>query len=147
MSKGGIRLTAAFVAEHQAKHGFSDTRAQEPPGESKTQRKPPTPVKMTRPEKQYDLILLALKSRDEIKDYKFQGMSLAWGADPRTGRLMRYKSDFVVFPHDGPIRIIEVKGQKVTQEGMARFKGCRSEWPMFLFEMHQLTQDGWRRIQ
>lgn len=145
MTRQGIQMTAADVQAHQRRHGFS--ASENPVIETKS--KVPTPVKTSVPEREYSLILAAMKRDGKIVDYRFQGLSLAWGADPRTGRLMRYKCDFVVFPDFGkPIKIIEVKGSKITQEGMARFKGCRAEWEMFQFEMHQRDKDGrWDRVQ
>lgn len=125
----------------------------------------PKPVKMTRPEREYGMILEAMKRKGEIVDYRFQGMSLPWGADPVTGRQMRYKCDWLVITtvgkewyHQGGgkpniseptvgLKLIEVKGAHIWKDDRTRFKGCRAEWPMFQFEMHQLTRGEWRRIQ
>lgn len=150
------------AAAHQAKH-FGPKAAERIMGQPQTTpekctREQPKPVKMTRPEKEFGMILEAMKRRGEIVSFKFQGMSLAWGRDPESGILMRYKCDFSVvldamhsdYPvlDDGklPIKIIEVKGKHIFERDKIRFKGCRAEWPEFMFEMHQLEAGVWRRI-
>lgn len=105
---------------------------------------------MTKPEREYGLILEAMKRKGEVVDYRFQGMSLAWGKDPESGILMRYKCDYVVILDSefyARFKIIECKGPHIYPQDLIRFKGCRAEWPMFQFEMWQLTATGWQRIQ
>lgn len=167
-------MSLAQAEEHQRRHGFSVAglgsvkTAEKAPGDSKGVLA--LPVKMTRPEKEYGLILEAMKRKGEIVDYKPWGTKLAWGKDPKTGRLMYYTGDFLVIKKWGPmlyavthgpkgkgrseiwdpaamVIIIEVKGAHIWPKDLIRFKGCRSEWPMFQFEMHQLEKGVWTRIQ
>ena len=112
---------------------------------------------MTRPEREYSLILEAQKRAGEIQDYLFEGMRLKWGIDPDTGEAMWYKADFVVTDVSSQLlderervalKMIEVKGPWINPRDMVRFKGCRAAWPQFAFEMHQRDKDGrWTRIQ
>lgn len=98
-------------------------------------------------------MMLEVEKRDgKIVDYKFQGMALAWGIDPNTGIRLRYTCDWVVIESLEPlvIKIIECKGHgrhAISAEAKLRFKGCRAEWPMFKFELHQRDKDGaWNRL-
>lgn len=113
---------------------------------------------MTRPEREYSLILEAQKRAGEILEYLYEGMRLKWGVDPDTGLAMWYKADFVVTKKGGvlydggllcyPMKLIEVKGPWINPRDLVRFKGCRAAWPQFQFEMHQRDKDGrWTRIQ
>jgi len=115
--------------------------------------------KMNKTEQEFSWYLDALQSRGEIKRFVFQGATLLWGVDEKTSEAMRYTPDFVVIPidriehdrrvTDGGIRMIEIKGSKVIyqQQALARFKGCRSDWPEFEFEMWQKTkEEGWKRV-
>lgn len=127
----------------------------------------PKPVRMSVPEREMGMMLEAQKRAGEIVDYRFQGMSLAYGEDPETGILLRYKCDYVVIVGGGDpkkemtgllyslppatrFKIIEVKGfgrHAISAAAKLRFKGAKAAWPMFQFEMHQRCQDGqWRRV-
>lgn len=121
--------------------------AAKPPSGGTKARALPQAVRMTKPEREYGMRLEAMKRKGQIVDYRFQGLSLAWGADPETGILMRYKCDYVVFRDSWQrIAIIEVKGCHIFEKDIIRFKGCRAEWPMFQFEMHQLTGGQWHQV-
>lgn len=113
-----------------------------------TAKKLPKPIEMSRPEREMAMILEAQKRNQEIIDYRFQGMSLAYGEDPETGILLRYKCDFVVI--GAPFKIIEVKGHgkhAINAAAKLRFKGAKAAWPMFKFEMWQRQRDGqWIRV-
>lgn len=170
--------TRAQAQEHADKHGY---KLEELVGKGMAAQKAsdalarlterhkslPKPVKMTRPEREYGMILEAMKRRGEIVDYRFQGMALAWGRDCMTGLAMRYKCDWLVINQvlpvtavSGPysvtigdtakpwarLTLIEVKGAHIWSRDLVRFKGCRAEWPMFQFEMHQLVRGTWTRI-
>lgn len=128
-----------------------------------TKKKLPQPVQMSRPELEMGMILEAQKRNNEIVDYRFQGMSLAYSEDPETGILLRYKCDYVVIVdstlvwseerkgHEFPfIKIIECKGHgphAISAAAKLRFKGAKAAWPMFKFEMHQRQRDGkWERV-
>jgi hypothetical protein len=130
----------------------------EPPAEAKRARPRRS---MTRPEREYSLILEAQKRAGEIHWYQFEGMRLKWGEDPKTGAAMWYKPDFVelrIFLAPPALRgskwaephftLVEVKGPWISERDMVRFKGCRAAWPWFDFEMHQRDKEGrWTRIQ
>lgn len=109
--------------------------------------------KKTKTEREFEIYLEALKTRGDISRYEFQGITLTWGRDKETGQVMRYTPDFVVFEVGGGglsyvPKLIEIKGRYVhyQQQALARFKGCRSDWPEFRFEMHQKTKEGWKRV-
>lgn len=179
----GLNMTLEQARAHAARHGHAleiggkvQTAGKSSDALAGGTERLPTPVKMTRPEREYGLILEAMKRRGDIMDYKFQGMSLTWGADPETGRILRYKCDWLVicsfedslnltevacrvtnsrdiirqWLKQLPVKLIEVKGSgryAIQPAALLRFKGCRAEWPMFQFEMHQLSQGTWRRVQ
>ena len=99
-------------------------------------------------EREFGLILEAMKQRGEILRYEYKGMTLRWFD-------MKYTPDFVVFAESclqhgngRQIKMIEVKGPHIhyRQQAIARFKGARGFWPEFQFEMHQKQKEGWKRI-
>jgi hypothetical protein len=98
--------------------------------------------KMTQTEREFEVLLKAQKSHDEIQDYKFEGVRLAWGD------CMVYKCDFSVVQRSGRMKLIEVKGPHIFDRDIVRFKGCRAEWKRwFDFEMHQRDANKtWNRI-
>lgn len=109
---------------------------------------------MTVPEREFDRILAGKLKREEIVDYRYQGVSLAWGRNPKTGKFMRYKCDFWVWNRATlnlkvlPITIAEVKGPRIWPKDLIRFRGCRAEWPMLNFELHQRSKEGtWERLE
>lgn len=146
--------TRAEAEAHQRKHGFilTDEAKGVPPSclppQVLTRARP---RQMTRPEKEYALLLQAQKQNGEIVRYEFEGIRLKWGIDPETGLAMYYKPDFyVILPttEHWQNKVIEVKGPWISERDMVRFKGCRAWWPQILFEMHQRDKDGrWTRIQ
>ena len=102
-------------------------------------------------EAEFGLMLESQKRNGEILRYEFEGITLRW-AD------MKYTPDFVVFQdyneceftEDGItskpfIKLIEVKGGRIWDRDIVRFKGARAYWPEFAFEMHQKTKNGWIR--
>jgi hypothetical protein len=144
----GITMSAADVKAHQSRHGF---KAAEKPAKVPQPAKVPKP-RQNKTEQEYGLILEAMKRRGEILDYRPFGIKLEWGADPATGKPMVYSPDFIVFyPPDLPspfpsVVIVEVKGGYIHPQDWIRFKGCRAEWPNFLFQLYQKTSEGWRRL-
>ena len=141
-------MSLAQAEEHQRKH-FGRGIAGDAP-------KAPVPVKVPKPrqnatEREFGLILEAMKRKGEILDYRPFGIKLEWGADPVTGKPMLYSPDYTVWScrytiKDPPDTIIEVKGGYIHPQDWIRFKGCRAEWPMFRFELHQKTAEGWRQL-
>lgn len=146
-------MTAAAAEAHQLKH-FGRGGAKIAPVPQSTV-KPKS--RQNKTEAEYGLILEAMKRRDEILDYRPFGIKLEWGADPKTGKPMVYSPDFTVFNlpnfeaaenlyQELPITFIEVKGGYIHPQDWIRFKGCRAEWSMFIFELHQKTPEGWRKL-
>lgn len=185
--RGNIMMTPAAILAHCEKKGFAV------PSELRTADTLPLKTLekigdrirklgdgMSKPEREMGMILEAQKRRQEIVDYRFQGMSLAYSQDPETGILLRYKCDYVVivackemipfltgpgktsgqvdvesaghmrFEQYAAIKIIECKGHgkhAVSAAAKLRFKGAKSAWPMFKFEMWQRDKEGrWARI-
>jgi hypothetical protein len=109
---------------------------------------------MNKTESEFGMMLEAQKRKGEILRYEYQGITLRWGVDSKTGDSMRYTPDFIVIGncyvsgYPVNVRIIEVKGPHIHyhQQAIARFKGCRSDWPEFQFEMWQRQKSGWKQI-
>jgi hypothetical protein len=117
--------------------------------------------KMNKTESEFSLRLEAMKRKDEIKRWEFEGITLRWGDG------MRYTPDFVVFtnvmqmlrqmellkPDQFPtvewkgIKLIEVKGAHIWDRDTVRFKGAAAYWPEFAFEMWQKKAGEWKRIR
>lgn len=147
-------MSLAQVEEHQKRHGFSTgamRTAEAPVAAQKVQSR------MNGGEARYSLILEAMKRRGEIIEWRFEGVKLAWGVDPTTGKPMYYTPDFYVTRRATfedserllvalPITLIEIKGPFIHPKDLIRFKGCRSDWPMFRFEMHQCVKGAWTQI-
>lgn len=139
-----LHLTAAQVEQHQRRHGFNLGP------QVVVEDKPIPKPRMNKTETEFSMMLEAQKRRGEILEWRFEGITLAWGCDPVTGKPMRYTPDFYVVqsPIGGkmPIILMETKGPFIRQKDLIRFKGCRSDWPMFRFEMHQKTKEGWSKL-
>lgn len=96
-------------------------------------------------EARFGAVLEARKKRGEIDSYRYEGMSLRWGGG------MRYTADWVVIDNwtltsNPRVTLIEVKGKLLRNQDLVRFKGCKSEWPEFYFEMWQEIDREWKRI-
>jgi hypothetical protein len=111
----------------------------------------PTPKirrgRMNKTEREFAFILQAQKQRGDILRYEFEGITLRFAS-------VRYTPDFVVFPPaiavSGQIKLIEVKGPFTKgkfERAVERFRHAKTYWDqVFLFELHQKTRQGWRRI-
>jgi hypothetical protein len=104
----------------------------------------------TKTEREFAVLLEHMKRTDEILRYDYEGITLRWQSGHQ---IIRYTPDFVVFPPaiavSGQIKFIEVKGPFIKgkfERAIERFRHARTYWPQFLFELHQKTKDGWRRI-
>lgn len=156
MSRRGLELTMQQAQAHAAKHGYT-LETSEPPVPNKVPATPRLTKKdrMTRPEREMALILEAQKRRGDILEWRFEGISLAWGVDPATGKQMWYTPDFVIYGVkveatqfiDTKLRLLETKGGRLFQAQLVRFRGCRACWPMFKFELHQLAQGAWSHVE
>lgn len=170
MSRRGLGITLEQAQAHAIRHGYqlaepcdAKTGAQ-PAGsaaEALSASKNPKLTRkdrMTRPEREMALILEAKKRRGEILEWRFEGISLAWGVDPVTGKQMWYSADFWVYRNPTfedsehlferlPITLIETKGARLFNAQLVRFRGCRACWPQFNFELHQLANGTWCRVE
>jgi hypothetical protein len=143
-------MSAAEFEAHQKRHGFLNAPPLSPKESGRV--KLPKPRQNTT-EAEYGRILEAMKRRGEIMNYRPFGIRLEWGADPATGKPMVYSPDFFIelFYTNAddawlPVILVEVKGPHIYPQDWIRFKGCRAEWPMFRFELHQKTKEGWRHV-
>ncbi len=104
--------------------------------------------KMNGVEKEYAMILEAMKRKSEILRYEFEGITLRFAE-------VRYTPDFVVFSkilgcvNPAEVRLIEVKGPFIKgnrERAVERFRHAKTYWPEFTFELHQKTKEGWRQL-
>ncbi len=107
---------------------------------------------MNKTEAAFALILEAQKRRGDILRFEYEGITLRW-AD------MRYTPDFIVFVDLNTIKdhlqgiqikLIEVKGafcKGKFERAVERFRHARTYYgDVFLFELHQKTKQGWKRL-
>jgi hypothetical protein len=102
---------------------------------------------MNKIETEFAMILQAQRQRGDILRYEFEGITLRFAS-------VRYTPDFVVFPPatavSGQVKLIEVKGPFIKgkfERAIERFRHARTYYgDVFLFELHQRTRQGWRRI-
>ncbi len=166
--------TLAEAEAHQRKHGFlkggdalckreKPETVANPKGEAASTFKPKG-RQMTKTEREFSLILEAMKRRGEIIAFEYQGITLRW---PVGDKVIRYTPDFVVIKTipiecescgkrhtrlQTYVRFIEVKGSlslkaNIYGRTVERFKHAITRWPMFQFEMHQRQKGGqWQRI-
>ncbi len=142
---------------HQRKHGFKPLIADnldkaveqsrailgDPTKTTKSQRKLRVGTRQkTRVEREFEVMLSVKKMNKQIVDFRFEGVTLAWGDG------MHFKADFAVKELDGTITLHEVKGDHIWKHAIVRFKGCRAEWKHFFkFAFHQRTSDGlWHQL-
>lgn len=95
---------------------------------------------MNQTEARFAAVLETRQARQEVLSWRYEGIRLKWGGD------MHYTGDFVVFTIVGKPTIYEVKGAHIYERDLVRFKGCRSEWPEFAFEMWQWKKKTWTRL-
>lgn len=136
-------------------HIFGGTNIPQKPTALTEAAKPPKPKqgrKMNGTELKYAAILEIRKRMGEIADYAYEGIRISWGTDPKTGKKMYYKPDFFVTLKaeiNGEVyfrfKCVEVKGPHIYTKDAIRFKGCRSQWPQFEFEMWQLDGE-WKQL-
>lgn len=111
------------------------------------------PKQATRPEKRIVLnkteqrMLALLKYREqkgEIRDVRVMPMSLKWGLDEQM-HYMTYSPDFS-YISDAGVTLVEVKGAHIRDRDIARFKGCRADWPGVNFVMWQWKNGSWQQL-
>lgn len=104
---------------------------------------------MNKTEREYALILEAMKRRGEILRYEYEGITLRWQG-------IKYTPDFIVFydRRTSPewtvgIKLIEIKGAFTKgkfERAVERFRHARTYWPEFQFECWQKKKTGWEQI-
>jgi len=151
MKKKAFHMSLQQAEEHQRKHGFSleefmqrGLAAQNNiDAHTRPKGKLKLPREMNATEREFSHILEAQRRRGEILAYRFEAITLTWGDG------MRYKPDFAVLRVNGGLRFIEVKGPKIWDRDIVRFKGCRAHYKdwFFEFEMHQRDRGGeWKQL-
>lgn len=103
--------------------------------------KPQARAEMNKTERDYSLILEAMKRRGDIVDWEREGITLRWPDG------MRYTPDFTVTLHAikwgaaerdyVSILFIEAKGPRIEDDAMVKFRAARDKWTRYRFEMWQ----------
>lgn len=102
---------------------------------------------MNKTEREFSFILEAQKRAGDILRWEFEGVTLRFNN-------LRFTPDFAVFPAaiavSGQVKLIEIKGPYIKgkfERAVERFRHARTYYgDVFLFELHQRTRNGWRRI-
>lgn len=118
-------------------------------GPPRTVDVPPKSIRrgrMNKTEASFARLLESIKGKGIIKDFRFEGLRLAYGTDPETGKQIHYTPDFVAINPDGSMRLLEIKGGHIFPNAILRFKCCRAFWPEFTFEMWQYKKGEWKKI-
>lgn len=87
----------------------------------------------------------ARKRAGEIDSYRYEGLTLRWGRDAKTGQAMNYTPDVVTFKGKD-CTLIECKGAHIYERDLVRFKGCRAEWSEYTFELWQYKKGAWTKV-
>jgi hypothetical protein len=160
MKRKGLNITLEQAIEHQRKHGFAPPVGKTLVEVFAAEDAPTTKLRggslPNKTETEFGWILEARKRKGEIVRYEFEGIRLRWGVDKETGVAMWYKPDWFVveqmLPQVAVNRVgfiaccIEIKGAKIWDRDIVRFKGARAAWPEFAFEMWQKDKGLWNRI-
>lgn len=152
-ARGNILMTPAAIKAHAEKTGVplpagfdlnKNVESEKQLGAKKVRQPNKT-------EAAFGLILEAGKQRgdNDVMSYKYEALTLRWGEDEKTGKIMRYTPDWVVRRFGpGNTRVIEVKGGHIWSRDLVRFRGVRAEWQwLFDFELWQKKGGEWRRIE
>lgn len=136
-------MTPTQLIASRFHHASAETRALNAniaPVATLTEEPQRKPREMNKTESRFHAMLQAKVRRGELREVRYEGMSLKWGG------CMRYTPDFVVIPHDGKWIMIETKGKHEWSRDVVRWKGCRHEWSMhFEFQWWQEIERVWTR--
>lgn len=111
------------------------------PPYGKTRRIRQSPHPKTKPEREMNSILSAMKEKGEIVSFTFEGVTLLVGDG------LRYTPDFIITMPDGRVVCIEVKGQWINRHaGVQMFQAARGAWKNFKFELWQLSDGKWNQL-
>jgi len=114
--------------------GENDQLAKKKPHKLKLGRQP------NQTEAEMGRMLEVQRRQGEILRYIFEGIRLKWGDG------MWYKPDWFVLTYSLNWRCIEVKGAKIWDRDIVRFKGARAAWPEFDFQMWQKKEGLWNQL-
>lgn len=93
--------------------------------------------KQTKTEEEFERILKARYPNSRAilwEALKFRLASRTW-----------YTPDFVRVGNDGHVSVYEVKGPRIWDDAIVKFKVAKEQFPFFTWEMHQ-KKDGWRQV-
>lgn len=114
-----------------------------PPKQADTPR-PEKRIVLNRTEQRMLDLLKYREQKGEIRDVRVMPMSLKWGLDEQM-HYMTYSPDFS-YISDAVVTLVEVKGAHIRDRDIARFKGCRADWPGVNFVMWQWKGGTWTQI-
>ncbi len=104
---------------------------------------------MNKIEREASLMFNAMKSRGDILDWEFEGITLRWqSGEDKHGNpiLISYTPDFNVWYPEG-LRLVEIKGgyfKGKFERAVERFRHARTYFEgKFQFQLWQKTKDGW----
>jgi len=124
--------------------GFDDERIAEALGkdaEPKKRKNPYAPYK-NKWERLFADVVEGQKRNGEILDWKYEPFSMVYSRDPATGKCLRYKPDFVVWPVEGRIQVYEVKGF-LRPEARIRYLSTKAAYPLWNFTMIAYNKGRW----
>jgi hypothetical protein len=99
---------------------------------------------MSNAELEYAMILEHMKRDHEIESYKYEGVTL------KLADGCRYCPDFFVVVSSMILRLrfVEIKGAKVWEDSIIKFKVAKEQNPWAEWQMHQRSKDGqWSQIR
>ena len=100
----------------------------------------PKPPKMTGPERKHAAYLDALLRKGEIISYFFEAVKV------RLADRCLYLPDFFVVYADGSMGFEEIKGVRVWEDSIIKFKVAKDRYPWFRWSMYQYSKSGCKQI-
>lgn len=94
----------------------------------------------TKLEAQYAAFLYALRVTGEVRDYRYEALTL------RLGRDCRFTPDFMVMAPDDVIECHEVKGPHAWEDAIVKLRTAAEMYP-FRFYLCRHSKNGWERIR
>lgn len=76
----------------------------------------------------------------EFSAFGFEAMRLEIGDG------VTYTPDFVVWKHDGTLLFIEVKGPRIEEDSIVKWKSAKGRYKLAKWEMWQLAMGEWTQI-
>lgn len=92
---------------------------------------------MTKLEADFELLLESKKRRGEIRDYKYEALTLKLGPD------CRYTPDFMVMESDDTIAFYETKGPFARDDGMVKLRVASEQFPFRFFLCKRPRGEDW----